>query len=195
MVAMAMVLLLHSAVGLRSGVGLLAGRLEGLGHEVVAPDYYDGQVFDDEAAGIAYRDAVGARQLFERVLRLAADVPADATLMGLSLGAAFAQRLAADRPQARGVVLLHHAGRPRGPWPGQPVQVHRYAEDSWIEPTDVVGLGEAVRESGADFEDRVVPGRGHLFTDPDSPDYSGPATRATVADVDRLLRGAVRSGT
>lgn len=196
MVPMATILLLHSALGRRPGVVQLSERLAAHGHEVITPDFYAGHVFDDESAGVAFRDEVGARALFERVTRLTEDVPGDAALMGLSLGAAFAQKLAETRRQTSGVVLLHHASRPRGAWPGQPVQVHRYAEDPWIEPADVAHLGEAVRASGAAFEDLVTPGAGHLFTDPGQAEYDEPATARTVEAVDRLLRDAgIRSGT
>ena len=54
---MAHVLLLHSALGLRPGVHAFADRLRELGHEVVVPDYYEGHVFEQEAPGIANRDA------------------------------------------------------------------------------------------------------------------------------------------
>lgn len=193
---MAIILLLHSALGRRPGVVQLSERLAAHGHEVVTPDFYEGHVFDDESAGVAFRDEVGARALYERVIRLTEDLPDHAALMGLSLGAAFAQKLAETRPRARGVALLHHAGRPRGAWPGQPVQVHRRARDPWIEPADVAYLGEVVRASGAAFEDLVTPGAGHLFTDPGQPEYDEPATSRAVEAVDRMLRDAgIRSGT
>lgn len=188
MFVMATVFLLHSAIGLRPGVVLLAEGLAARGHEIVLPDYYEGLVFADEAAGVAHRDEVGPRVLFDRVLHAADGAPPDAALMGLSLGAAFAQRLAGSRPEARGVVLLHHVTRPRSGWSGQPVQVHRYAEDPWIVPADVEALCRVVTDSGASFEDHVVPGKGHLFTDPDLPDHDAAATLAVVEHVDRLLR-------
>lgn len=190
---MASILLLHSALGLRPGVLGLADELAALGHDVVAPDYYRGRVFDDEAGGIGHRDEVGGRRLFERVTRMIEDLPDDAALVGLSLGAAFAQRLAADRPRAVGVVLLHHASPPRGTWPGQPVQVHRYARDPWVDPAHVEALGRAVRDTGATFEDFVVDGTGHLFTDPGVPDHDEAATARTIAHVHRLLETASRA--
>ena len=58
---MAHILLLHSAIGLRPAVLEFADALRDRGHTLTVPDYYDGQVFDDEAAGIEYRDRVGAR--------------------------------------------------------------------------------------------------------------------------------------
>ena len=186
---MSQVLLLHSAMGLRPAVRRLADELVALGHELVVPDYYEGQVFDDGRAGTEHRDAVGAGTLFQRVQAhlTAHELRPDAVLAGLSLGAAFAQALARHRPQAHAVVLLHHVTAPRGAWSGQPVQVHRYAEDPWVEPDDVDLLGQAVRQSGARFEDHVTPGRGHLFTDLDLPDGDAEATARTVTRIHEFL--------
>ncbi len=187
---MSQVLLLHSAMGLRPAVRRLAGELAGLGHELVVPDYYEGRVFDDATAGTEHRDTVGAGTLFQRVqshLTTLEELRPDAVLAGLSLGAAFAQALARHRPRARAVVLLHHVTTPRVPWAGQPVQVHRYAEDPWVDPADVTLLAGAVRESGARFEDHVTPGRGHLFTDLDLPDGDAAATARTVARIHTFL--------
>lgn len=187
---MSRLLLLHSALGLRPAVIAFADGLRARGHEVDTPDFYDGHVFDDgDEAGIAYRDEVGGRALLGRLAPVLDDLPPDTALAGFSLGAAFAQHLATRRPQARAVALLHHASAPRGEWPGMPVQVHRYAQDPWIEPDDVVTLGERVRASGARFEDVVVPGSGHLFTDSGATDGDAAATAAALDRVDALLRG------
>ncbi|NYJ76193.1 dienelactone hydrolase family protein [Allobranchiibius huperziae] len=162
---MAEILLLHSALGLRPAVEEYADLLRAGGHLVRTPDFYDGHVFDIQAEGIAYRDEVGGRTLLARVKDQLGDLLDDAVLAGFSLGAAFAQHLSAARPAAHATILLHAVGPVRGDWPGMPVQVHRYASDPIIEESDVVALGAAVRASGASFEDVVVPGSGHLFTD------------------------------
>ncbi|WP_052109967.1 dienelactone hydrolase family protein [Knoellia sinensis] len=185
---MARILLLHSALGLRPAVLDFATRLVDLGHEVDAPDYYEGHVFDDEALGIAHRDA--HPEYFEHVRGLADDLPPDTVLAGFSLGAWFAQRLAAKRPRARAVILLHSAAPARGAWPGVPVQVHRHAVDPWIAPSDVIALGSAVTASGAPFEDHVTPGSGHLFTDLDGPDADQAATSAALDRIDDFLTAA-----
>ncbi len=182
---MARILLLHSALGLRPGVHDLAERLRERGHDVHAPDFYEGHVFAAEAAGIAHRDA--HPEYFEHVRSIADELPEDTVLAGLSLGAWFAQRLAAKRPRARAAVLLHMAAPPRPPWSGVPVQVHRRASDPWIDPDDVATLGEAVRGSGAPFEDHVTPGHGHLFTDPDLPGHDAAATAATIDRIDAFI--------
>lgn len=184
---MSHILLLHSALGLRPAVGEFADRLRVLGHHVETPDYYAGHVFDDEPAGIAYRDRVGAKDLLARLTPVLEATPEHAVLAGFSLGSAFVQSLARRRPNAQAVILMHSVASPRGDWSGQPVQVHRYAEDPWIDPDDVESLGRAVRANGTSFEDHVVPGRGHLFTDLATPDGDADATTATLGRIDALL--------
>lgn len=183
---MATILLLHSALGLRPGVHAFAELLRERGHEVEVPDFYEGHVFEVEREGIAHRDA--HPEYFETVRELAATMPPATVLAGFSLGAFFAQRLAARRPRARAAILLHSVSAPRHEWSGVPVQVHRHADDPWIAPGDVTTLGAAVEASGAPFEDHVTPGRGHLFTDPDLPGYDVDVTAATVARIDGFLR-------
>lgn len=183
---MAQILLLHSALGLRPAVLGFADRLRERGHHVDAPDYYEGNVFDDEAEGIAHRDA--HPEYFDHVRALAADLPAGTAFVGFSLGAWFAQRLAAKRPGASAAIFLHSAGAPRGEWSGVPVQVHRYSMDPWIDPADVLALGTAVTASGTVFEDHVTAGRGHLFTDLDGPDADVDATASTLERIDAFLR-------
>lgn len=183
---MARILLLHSALGLRPAVLAFAEQLRERGHEVDAPDYYEGHVFDEEAAGIAHRDA--HPEYFDHVRALADALPPDTVLAGFSLGAWFAQRLASRRPQARAAILLHSAAPARGDWSGVPVQVHRHEVDPWIDPAHVDALGEAVRASGAAFEDHVTPGEGHLFTDLGMPEGDAGATARTVERIDTFVR-------
>lgn len=182
---MASILLLHSALGLRPAVLDFAARLSDLGHVVHAPDYYEGHVFDDERAGIAHRDA--HPEYFDTVRAVAAELPAGAVFAGFSLGAWFAQRIVARRPDAGAAILLHSAAPPRGTWPGVPVQVHRHESDPWVDPADVRALGKAVTASGVPFEDHVTPGRGHLFTDLAGPDADVEATTATLSRIDEFL--------
>lgn len=184
---MAHILLLHSAIGLRPAVLEFAEALEQRGHTLIVPDYYDGQVFDSEPDGIDYRDRTGAKELFKRILPTVDSLPAEAALAGFSLGSAFAQTLAATRPEAAGVILMHSVSAPFGRWPGAPVQVHRYATDPWIEEADVNALRDAVEAEDASFEDFVTPGSGHLFTDVHGPDGDAEATVATIERIDALL--------
>ena len=183
---MATILLLHTALGLRPGVHDVADRLRARGHEVTVPDYYEGHFFEDERSGIAHRDA--HPEYFETVRELAAGLPPDTVLAGMSLGAWFAQRLAARRPRARAAVLMHSVAPPRQEWSGVPVQVHRFADDPWIAPSAASALGRAVEASGAPFEDHVTPGHGHLFTDPDLPGFDAAVRDATIGRIDAFLR-------
>lgn len=184
---MAHILLLHSAIGLRPAVREFADALTERGHTLVVPDYYDGNVFEDEEEGIDYRDRVGAKELFKRILPVVDTLPADAALAGFSLGSAFAQTLAATRPESSGVILMHSVAAPFGRWPGAPVQVHRYESDPWIEQEDVLALRDSVTAAGAGFDDFVTPGRGHLFTDVHGPDGDAAATEATIDRIAALL--------
>ncbi|WP_040155757.1 dienelactone hydrolase family protein [Mobilicoccus massiliensis] len=180
------IVVLHAAYGLTPGTLALAEDLRAAtGREVITPDYYRGEVFTDEARGVAHRDEVGYRTLLDRVRDDLVGVPSDAAFVGLSLGASFAQRLTAERPAMSLCVLIGNTNPVRGAWPGVPVQVHHYADDPWVNSADVSDLERVVRESGATFEHVVAPGAGHLFTEPALPEHD-PALTAEV--VDRIAR-------
>ncbi len=176
---MAEVVLFHSALGLRPGVTAAANMLRAAGHAVHAPDYYDGEVFDDLGEGLRKRDALGYEEIARRTQEAVAGLPAGLVFAGFSLGTAPAELLAAARAGALGAVLMHGAlpveelgefGIER--WPaGVPVQVHYAAEDPWVEAEEVAALGDDVRRAGAAFEEHTYPGSGHLFADPDVPEY------------------------
>ncbi len=183
---MAEVVLFHSALGLRPGVAAAADRLRAAGHTVHAPDYYDGEVFDDLAEGLRKRDALGYAEIVQRTREAVAGLPAGLVLAGFSLGAVPAELLAANTPAARGAVLMHAAIPVEGfgefgvdRWPeGMPVQMHYAAGDPWVEAGEVAALGEAVRGAGAAFEEHAYPGSGHLFADPDLPGYDRASSEA-----------------
>jgi dienelactone hydrolase len=106
---MAEIVLFHSALGLRSGVTAAADRLREAGHTVHAPDYYDGEVFDDLDDGLRKRDELGYAEITQRAREAVADLPAGLVFAGFSLGAVPAELLAAARPGARGALLMHAA--------------------------------------------------------------------------------------
>jgi dienelactone hydrolase len=195
---MAEIVLFHSALGLRSGVTAAADRLREAGHTVHAPDYYDGEVFDDLDDGLRKRDELGYAEITQRAREAVADLPAGLVFAGFSLGAVPAELLAAARPGARGALLMHAAipveelgGFGVERWPaGVPVQVHYAAEDPWVEAEEVAALGGAVKEAGAAFEEYAYPGSGHLFADPDLPEYDRASSEAmwrrALAFLDRV---------
>jgi dienelactone hydrolase len=195
---MAEVVLFHSALGLRPGVTTAADRLRAAGHAVHVPDYYDGEVFDGLEEGLRKRDALGYAEIARRAQEAVAGLPAGLVFAGFSLGAVPAELLAAGRPGARGAVLMHAAipveelgefGVDR--WPaGVPVQVHYAADDPWVEAEEVAALGGAVKGARAAFEEHTYPGSGHLFADPDLPEYDRASSEAmwrrVLAFLDRV---------
>ena len=197
---MAEVVLFHSVLGLRPGVNSAAERLRAAGHTLHTPDYFDGEVFDDFDEGMRKEDALGYQEIARRAREYVAGLPDGVVFAGFSLGAVHAEVLAASRPGALGAVLMHSAvpvealgeffGIDR--WPeGVPVQVHYAADDPWVEAEEeVVPLGEAVRGAGAAFEVYTYPGSGHLFADPDLPEYDRASSEAmwerVLAFLDRI---------
>ncbi len=195
---MAEVVLFHSVLGLRPGVIAAAERLRAAGHTVHAPDYFDGEVFEDLDEGLRKRDALGYAEIVRRAEEAVVGLPAGLAFAGFSLGAVPAELLAATAPGARGAVLMHAAIPVEGfgefgveRWPkGVPVQVHYAAQDPWVEAEEVAALGDAVRGAGAAFEEHAYPGSGHLFADPDLPGYDRASSEAmwrrVLAFLDRV---------
>jgi dienelactone hydrolase len=139
---MAEVVLFHSVLGLRPGVIAAAERLRAAGHTVHAPDYFDGEVFDELDDGSRKEEALGYREIARRMSEAVAGLPTGLVFAGFSLGAVHAELLAASRPGALGAVLMYGAVPVEGlneffgveRWPkGVPVQVHYAAEDPWVE--------------------------------------------------------------
>jgi dienelactone hydrolase len=196
---MAEVVLFHSVLGPRPGVIAADDRLRAAGHTVHTPDYYDGEVFDDLEDGQRKRDALGYQEIARRAREAVARLPGELVYAGFSLGAVFAELLAASRPGALGAVLMHGAVPVEGSsefgverWPERvPVQVHYAAGDPWVEAEEEVApLGDAVIGAGAAFEEHTYPGSGHLFADPDLPEYDRASSeemwRRVLAFLDRI---------
>ena len=178
---MAEVALFHSAQGLRRGVVGFADDLRHGGHVVHTPDLFDGAVFERLDDGIAFRDEIGLPELIQRATDAVAELPPATVMAGFSMGAAAAAYLAAHRPEARGNVQMH-AAIPLAElgvdaWPPVPVQVHFAVDDPWVDARDVRSLAEAVRGAGVDIEEFSYPGSGHLFADPDLPEYDEASSR------------------
>jgi dienelactone hydrolase len=178
---MAEVVLFHSVLRLSPGVFSAAERLRAAGHTIHTPDFFDGEVFDDLEEGMRKEEALGFQEIARRARDSVAGLPEGLVFCGFSLGAVHAEALAASRPGALGAVLMAGAvpvealeeyfGIER--WPeGVPVQVHYAEDDPWVEAEEeVVPLGEAVRGAGAAFEAHSYPGSGHLFFEPEVPEY------------------------
>jgi dienelactone hydrolase len=175
---MADILLFHSVLGPRPGVADAADRLRSAGHTVHTPDFFGGKTFDDYPEAFEFVESLGGiPELITATRKVAADLPPDLVYAGFSLGGVSAELLAATRPGARGLILLHAAipveefevpDWPTGvpAWPaGVPAQVHYGTGDPFREQPELEGFERAVRASGSLFELFDYPVSGHLFTD------------------------------
>jgi dienelactone hydrolase len=175
---MAEVLLFHHAQGLTAGVREFADTLRAAGHTVHTPDLYDGRTFDDIQSGLAFADEVDADTRGEAA---AADLPAGLVYAGFSLGVMSAQKLAQNRPGAKGA-LLYHSCVPTsafgGSWPaGVPVQVHGMEGDTFFADDGDLDAARALVEESPDAELFVYPGNEHLFADSSLPSYDAAAAQ------------------
>jgi dienelactone hydrolase len=182
------VVLLHSAQGLRPGVEGWAARLREAGHEVWAPDLFEGRSFDELEAGVAHRDEVGVPELMRRAEAALAELPADVVYAGFSMGAASAGYYAATRAGGRGAVLISGvtplAQFGVETWPATvAAQVHFAAEDPYLDRAGVESFEHALDAVRARLEIHVYPGSAHLFADPDSPGYDPASAELMLARV------------
>jgi dienelactone hydrolase len=187
---MAGVVLFHSSLGLRPVEGAAAAMLRADGHDVLLPDLYAGRTADTLAAGLALMDQIGWPTIVGRAESALVDMPPDAVLAGLSMGAGVVGAVWPERPNARAVILLHApAPIPDSALPGTAVSLHAAADDPFT-PADAV---EEWQSKAA--EQRLVwtvfryPGVGHFFTDESSPDYDARAAQSAWTRVRSLLTG------
>ncbi|MEV7285771.1 dienelactone hydrolase family protein [Streptomyces sp. NPDC093252] len=176
------IVLFHSTYGLRPAVRDAAERLRAAGHEVFTPDLFEGRTFDTVEEGSAARDALGKDELIRRaVLAAAPHSGRGLVYAGFSFGASLAQTLALGDEHARGLLLLHGTSdlAPNASVDDLPVQLHvaepdPFETDDWLSAW-YLQMGRA----GAEVEVYRYAGAGHLYTDPDLPDYDEEAAEAT----------------
>jgi dienelactone hydrolase len=163
-----------------------ADRLRAAGHQVSTPDLYAGQVARSLDEGFALSDRIGWATIMRRARDAVRDLPADAVLAGLSMGAGVAGELITDRPDAAGLLLLHGTGGdPDTVRTGLPVQVHVGQADAMFPPGTVAAWLSAMAAAGATVEVFSYPAVQHFFTDADGPEYDAAATELAW---DRSLR-------
>ncbi|MER5192700.1 dienelactone hydrolase family protein [Streptomyces sp. NPDC002755] len=176
------IMLFHSTYGPRPAVRAAADRLRAAGHEVWTPDLFEGRTFDTVEEGMAYNEEIGKDELLKRAVLAAAPYSERGLVYaGFSLGASIAQTLALGDARARGLLLLHGTSdlAPNVSVDGLPVQLHvaepdQFETDDWLSAW-YLQMGRA----GADVEVYRYAGAGHLYTDPDLPDYDEEAAEAT----------------
>lgn len=185
------VVLFHHAQGLTEGCRWFADRLGAAGHEVHAPDLYEGRTFAELTAGVAYAEDVGFGTIIERGRAAAELLPADIVYVGLSLGVLPAQMLAQTRAGALGAAFVSAAipsSEFDGPWPaGVPLQIHMKEADPWaIEGGDLAAAKELADQSD-DASLYLYPGDQHLFLDESLPAYDEAATELVISRIVDLL--------
>jgi dienelactone hydrolase len=175
------IVLFHSMLGLRPAELDGAERLRAAGHPVVTPDLYAGATASTLEEGFAVKDAVGWETIVGRARDAVAAQPADAVLVGVSMGAGVVHELLPGRPHTAGVLLLHGlAPLPASVRAGLPVEVHvADPDDVFAPPAQVAAWREAAARSGADARVFTYPGAGHFYTDADGPDHDAAAAART----------------
>ncbi|MFF5299660.1 dienelactone hydrolase family protein [Streptomyces sp. NPDC013161] len=176
------IMLFHSTYGLRPAVRDAAERLRAAGHEVWTPDLFEGQTFETVEEGMAFNDGIGKDEVLKRAVLAAAPYSERGLVYaGFSLGASVAQTLALGDEKACGLLLLHGTSdiAVNASVDDLPVQLHvaepdQFETDDWLSSW-YLQMGRA----GADVEIYRYAGAGHLYTDPDLPDYDEEAAEAT----------------
>ncbi|MDH5373517.1 MAG: dienelactone hydrolase family protein [Acidimicrobiia bacterium] len=157
-----------------------AERLRAAGHEVHAPDLFEGQTFDTLDAGMSHVEAIGFGEILERGTRAADAIPGDAVYGGFSLGVIPAQMLAQTRPGALGAVLCYSCvpvSEFGESWPSEvPVQIHGMDSDPIFVGEGDIDAARAIVESSPSAELFLYPGDQHYFADSSLPSYDAGAT-------------------
>ncbi|MFB4425177.1 dienelactone hydrolase family protein [Streptomyces sp. QL37] len=176
------IMLFHSIHGLRPAVHASAERLRAAGHEVRVPDLFEGHTFETVEDGTAFKEQVGKEELLKRAV-LAAAPYSDQGLVyaGFSFGASVAQTLALGDAKARGLLLLHGTSdiAENASVDELPVQLHVADPDVFESPDWLNSWYLQMQRTGADVEIYRYPGAGHLYTDPDLPDFDQDAADLT----------------
>lgn len=176
------IMLFHSTYGLRPTVHAFAERLRAAGHEVRVPDLFEGHTFETVEEGMAFKDQVGKDELLKRAV-LAAAPYSDQGLVyaGFSFGASVAQTLALGDAKARGLLLLHGTSdiAENASVDELPVQLHVADPDAFESPDWLNSWYLQMQRTGADVEIYRYPGAGHLYTDPELPDFDQDAAELT----------------
>ncbi|MEV7533630.1 dienelactone hydrolase family protein [Streptomyces hydrogenans] len=178
------IMLFHSVHGKRPAVDAAADRLRAAGHQVWVPDLFDGWTTESVEEGMARKDEIGSDELLKRAVLAAAPYSERGLVYaGFSFGASVAQTLALGDEKARGLLLLHGTSdlAPNASVDDLPVQLH-VAEPDPFETDDWLSAWYLqMRSAGAEVEVYRYRGAGHVYTDPELPDWDAEAAERTWA--------------
>lgn len=176
------IMLFHSTYGLRPAVEAAAERLRAAGHQVHVPDLFGGRTADTVEEGMALQKEIGKDELLKRAILAAAPYSERGLVYaGFSFGASVAQTLALGDDKARGLLLLHGTSdiAESASADDLPVQLHLADPDPFESHDWLTSWYLQMGKAGADVEVYRYPGAGHIFTDPDLPDWDGDAAERT----------------
>ncbi|MBT2441912.1 dienelactone hydrolase family protein [Streptomyces sp. ISL-36] len=176
------IMLFHSTYGLRPAVEAAAERLRDAGHQVRVPDLFGGQTAETVEEGMELQKSIGKEELLKRaVLASAPYSERGLVYAGFSFGASVAQTLALGDEKARGLLLLHGTSdiAESASVDDLPVQLHIADPDPFESHDWLTSWYLRMGKAGADVEVYRYPGAGHLYTDPDLPDWDEAAAERT----------------
>lgn len=196
------VLVLHAWWGLNRFVKRLCDRLAFEGFVAFAPDTYQGNVARSIEEARYLRDQLQRETVHATLTAALAYLRAQSALtsprvglLGMSLGAAFALRLSATRPQDIAAVVAFY-GTSGGKFDkSEAAYLGHFAEhDPYERATSVAGLERRLREAQRPVEFFTYPGTGHWFFEDDQPNaYHAPAAQKAWARSLRFLRKQLAS--
>jgi dienelactone hydrolase len=190
---MAEVLLFHHAMGPTEGFRAFADDLRAAGHAVHTPDLFDGRTFGSIEEGMAYAEELGfPDEILARGERAANDLPAELVYAGFSLGVLPAQKLAQNRPGAKGALLFYACVPLKyfgGTWPANvPAQIHGMDADPFFVGEGDIDAARELVSRADDAELFLYPGDQHYFAEPGLPSYDAGAAAMLKQHVLEFLR-------
>jgi len=185
---MAYVVVFHSMLGLRPVERRAAEHLRHAGHDVSVPDLYEGRTAETMGEGYALMGEVGWPTITRRANDAVQEVPANAVLLGFSMGVGVVGALLSERTRASAVVLLHAlTALPANVRRGLPLQVHVGSNDAFAPMAEIAALSASASQAGVDARIFAYPGAGHFYTDAAIPEHDAHAANLTWQRILALL--------
>jgi dienelactone hydrolase len=157
-----------------------ADRLRSAGFEVVLPDLYAGEHTESLEEGFELMAEIGWPLICGRAFQAMERLPESTILAGFSMGAGVVASLWGQRPNSKGVLLLHGLAKiPTKVKPGQKVQTHIADVDPLISSEQKALWAQSAQTARVAAEIHIYREGGHFFTDFNSIDYCARASELT----------------